>query len=339
MSKSVVVVGGTGNMSTGIVKLLLEKGYDVTIYARGSSYLDPNPDARVIHGDRHDGKFVETMRKGKFDCAIDMICHTQSDAKDSYEAFNDCERFVFCSTGAVATPFLSTKCPIREHDWQAEPSWIYGVMKKSCEDYFMAKHHENGFRVTVLRPATTYGRTPGLVRQVGNISGVNNVWINRIEKGLPIVVGNPRIMRSFMHADDTAAAFVGALEHEICIGQAYNLVGLNCIDWGMYNKALMKAIGREVEMVEVPVETLEAFANDTFQIGPMIYESFLNNGFFSGEKIARDIPEFQQKIDIEKGMELTYAFYRSHNMIPDCSPYTLEDEIIRVQKATRIRRH
>ena len=119
-----------------------------------------------------------------------------------------------------------------------------------------------------------------------------------------------------------AAAFVGALEHDICDGQAYNLVGESCIDWGMYNKALMKAIGREVEMVEVPVATLEAYTDDTFQIGPMIYDSFLNNGFFSGEKIARDIPEFHQNIDIEKGMELTYDFYKSNNMIPDCTPGT-----------------
>lgn len=338
MAKKVVVVGGTGNMSTGIVRLLVEKGYDVTIYARGTSYLEPNPDARVIKGDRHDGTFIETMRKENFDFAIDMITHSLQDAKDSYEAFRDCERYVFCSTGAVATPFLSTKCPIREYDWQAVPSWAYGVAKKSCEDYFMMRYHEHGFHVTILRPATTYGRTPGLVRQTGNISGVNNVWINRIEKGKPIVVGNPHIMRSFMHADDTAAAFVGALNHSICDGQAYNLVGENCIDWGMYNRALMKAIGKEVEMVEVPIETLEAFVDENFQIGPMVYESFLYNGFFSGEKIAKDIPEFHQNIDIEKGMELAYEFYKSRNMIPDCDAYTLEDEIIAAQKATRIRR-
>lgn len=338
MPKRVVVVGGTGNMSTGIVRLLLKDGYDVTVYARGSSYLAPHPDARLLVGDRHDGTFIETMRREKFDCAIDMITHSLQDAKDSYEAFRECERFVFCSTGAVASPLSSNRCPIREHDFQPVPRWSYGAAKKACEDFFLAQHHDRGFHVTVLRPATTYGRTPGLVRQVGNLASPDNAWIDRVEKGLPIVVGNPRVMRNFMHADDAAAAFVGALKHGVCDGQVYNLVGQTCADWGMYNRALLKAVGREVELVEVPIETLEAFQDDGFQIGPMVYESFMGNGFYSGEKIARDIPEFRQTISLEKGMKMAYAFYKERGMIPNSALYPLEDEIIRAQKATQIRR-
>ena len=36
MTKKVIVIGGTGNMSTAIVARLVEKGYDVSIFARGT---------------------------------------------------------------------------------------------------------------------------------------------------------------------------------------------------------------------------------------------------------------------------------------------------------------
>lgn len=332
--KRAVVVGGTGNMSTGIVKKLLENNYDVTIYARGSSYLAPNPDARIILGDRHDGEFVRIMQKENFDVAIDMIGFIRQDAIDSYEAFQGCERYVFCSTAAVSTPFLARKSPIMEEDVPEVPSWDYGIAKKACEDYFLSRYYENKFPVTILRPATIYGRVPGLVRQVGNINGAANVWVDRIKKGKPIVTGNEHIMRSFLHADDAASAFVYCLKHEICKGQVYNLVARHAIDWGEYHRAMMKAIGTEVEMVEVTLDTLKAYeGKETFKLGDMVLKSFAWNGLLSGEKIARDIPEFQQTIDIEKGMEMTLDFLEKFNFIPDSNNYTLEDKIIRAQKS------
>lgn len=338
MSKRVMVVGGTGNMSTGIVRELVKRGYDVSIYARGQSHLNPHPEAGVICGDRHDGNFISIMRKGNYDIVYDMIGFSQQDAIDDYEAFQGCERFVFCSTGAVATPFLAEKAPITEEDVPDEPSWDYGVSKKSCEDYFLMKYHKNGFPVTIMRPASTYGRVPGLIRQVGNINGVANVWIDRIRKGKPIVTGNEHICRSFLHADDAANAFVMCLDHEICKGQVYNLVARHAIDWGEYHRAMMHAVGKEVEMVEVTYDTLKSFeGNNTFRMGDMITKSFLWNGLFSAEKLCRDIPEFCQLIDIEKGMEMTLKFLQDHDFIPDSNVFTLEDEIIGIQKKTYIR--
>ena len=65
MALRVMVVGGTGNMSTAIVRLLIERGYDVSIYCRGQSILPPHPDARVVIGDRTDrALYIQTMRQG-----------------------------------------------------------------------------------------------------------------------------------------------------------------------------------------------------------------------------------------------------------------------------------
>ena len=49
----VVVVGGTGNISTSIVRLLLEHGHDVTCVNRGTTAAAPEG-VRTIIVDRHD---------------------------------------------------------------------------------------------------------------------------------------------------------------------------------------------------------------------------------------------------------------------------------------------
>jgi nucleoside-diphosphate-sugar epimerase len=331
MAKKVMVVGGTGNMSTGIVRLLVTRGYDVSIFCRGASLLPPHPDVRVIRGDRTDRqKFVETMRGGSYDYAIDMICWNAADAEDDVAAFPDVERLVFCSSGAAYGALPATEMPIREDYVSGSPVWAYGLHKRRAEDYFMERFFKNGYPITIIRPTVTFGRQKTLIRQIG----ADNSWIDRIRKGKPIVTGNPYLLRNFLHADDAAWAFVGALEHSACIGQRYNMVGLKPYDWGAYHRAMMRVLGRETETVEVTLDTLLALQTPEFPIGEMITENFKYNGFYCGEKIARDIPEFGQSISLEEGLRRAVAFAEEHGAIPDSDKLRWEDDVIRAQKTT-----
>ncbi len=71
----VLVLGGTGVISREIVKLLLEKQHQVTVYNRGSRDQQFAGEVREIVGDRLDrGRFEAEMRKESFDAVIDMIC-------------------------------------------------------------------------------------------------------------------------------------------------------------------------------------------------------------------------------------------------------------------------
>lgn len=60
----VCIVGGTGNISTSITRLLLQEGHQVTCYNRGKS--NPVPaGARVIIGDRLQRESFEKTMQGK----------------------------------------------------------------------------------------------------------------------------------------------------------------------------------------------------------------------------------------------------------------------------------
>lgn len=90
----VCIVGGTGNISTAIVRLLITQGHDVTVYNRGIT-KNEIPTCRVLTGDRHDEEeFIKTIQHGRFDVGIDMICFTPQEASISLRAFQGVRQFI-----------------------------------------------------------------------------------------------------------------------------------------------------------------------------------------------------------------------------------------------------
>ena len=72
----VLIIGGTGNISRGIVAALLQRNHEVVMFNRGQHPDAPPPDIQVIHGDRQDrDNFENKMRAERFDAVIDMISY------------------------------------------------------------------------------------------------------------------------------------------------------------------------------------------------------------------------------------------------------------------------
>ncbi|MGI5946988.1 MAG: NAD-dependent epimerase/dehydratase family protein [Lachnospiraceae bacterium] len=324
--RKICVIGGFGNIGLGVTKELLNQGYEVTVVTLPMEGENPVPGTKWIQADRKDADgFKNALRTGSYEYVIDFACFTEEDAKMDYEVFTDVKHMVVVSSGASYGPLYGCEIPIREYMVQ-RPEWGYGVTKKAAEEFFFEKFRKEGFPITVFRPTVTYGRQRMIVRQIAS----DNSWVDRIRKGKPIVTGNPYILRNFLYVDDTVGAFVGAFNHEWCKGQAYNLGALRCYDWGTYHKTMMEIIGKEVEMVEVPLKTLEASPH--FEVSPMITTNFIYNGYYAGDKIARDIPEFSPKTDLKTGLTKTLEYLDKHNLIPDSDELHWEDELIEAQR-------
>ena len=71
----VLIVGGTGLISTAITRFLVERGDDVTLYNRGQTEADIPEGYDTITGNRKDYAAFEAQmaEAGNFDAVIDMI--------------------------------------------------------------------------------------------------------------------------------------------------------------------------------------------------------------------------------------------------------------------------
>src|ERR1700685_3193926 len=96
----VLIIGGTGLISRGIVKHLLARGAEVTVFNRAQREDTLSGDVKRLTGDRNQLEdFERQFATTRFDVVIDMICFTPEQADSDARAFRGrCEQFIFCST-------------------------------------------------------------------------------------------------------------------------------------------------------------------------------------------------------------------------------------------------
>lgn len=316
----VVVVGGTGNISTAVVDLLLRCGHDVTVFSRGSR---PVPEgARPLIGDRRDPEsFERAIRDGDFEVAIDMMAFTPEDAESGLRAYAGVGHLIHTSTSMVYGEARHHVFTSEDHPTLATEA--YGSGKAAIDAIYLDAHARHGFPVTVLRPSNTYGGPGFLVlRQVGGGTG----WVDRTRAGKPIVVSADGLALSrFLHVDDAALAYVGVIDRPETIGQVYNLVDPRIVTWADYHRAAMDAVGREVELVGVPFAALEAAEIPGFGLTASV---FAYHNLYDDAKIRRDIPEFVPRVSLVDGLARTFELAAREGRLPATEPDDWEDRIV-----------
>lgn len=327
--KKILIIGGTGNIGHAVAEELVKRGHDVTATGRHNQYSKIDKGIPVILCDRNDEQQMKKIAmEGNYDIVYDFVAFSAEQVEMDYRLFSDCEQIIIVSSAAVYGVCSLQDMPIRE-DAPCYPKRAYGVMKVAVEHKAMELYYGKGWPVTIVRPSSTYGTQNAIFREIGAESS----WIDRIRKGKPFVTGNPYLVRNLLHVKDSAFAFALLIEHQKrTIGQAYNLVGAETLGWGQWHEAVMDVLGKHVDTVEVPIETLEAYNCPTMEQFKM---SWQYHGFFSGEKLHRHIPEFVERISLKEGIAGQIDFLDRNGLIPNSDDITWEDDCIRAQLATR----
>jgi nucleoside-diphosphate-sugar epimerase len=325
----VVVVGGTGNISLGVVRALLDFGHEVTIFNRGAtdlraSGLTPEPlpsGVRTLRGDRKDrAAFEETMRAHRFDAAIDMICFDAADAESDVRAFAGIQHFVNISSvatlgGEPAVLPMAATSPRRPGD-------EYARGKAAADEVLAAAHAAGTLPVTVFMPAQTWGRQPRILRQLG----FESTWIDRIRKGLPILVAHDgQLIWSNCHADDVGLGIAAAVGRTRCIGETYIITRWDVRTWRDYHEQISSALGKRAIFVDAPADLLLAAWPDG--TGLLARESRWNR-LYDVSPIRRDIPEFRPRIEFADAAPEIIRRLDDLGLIPDARSDPAEDRII-----------
>ncbi|MBN1642197.1 MAG: NAD-dependent epimerase/dehydratase family protein [Anaerolineae bacterium] len=282
----VLIVGGTGLISTGITRQLVARGDDVTLFNRGLREVELPPVGRMV-GDRNDsGAFEEQMaRAGTFDAVIDMVCFRPEHAESAIRAFRGrTSQYVFCSTVDVYTK-PAPSYPIREGA-PREPSstFPYAFDKAKCERLFQDAHERGELIVTILRPAWTYGERGSVLHTFG----WDPYYLARLRRGEPVIVhGDGTSLWAACHRDDVARAFVGAVGNPRTHGQAYHVTGDEWLTWNAYHRIVAAALGAgRPELVHIPTDLLGRVVP---QAAMWCVENFSHNNVFDNGAARRDL--------------------------------------------------
>ena len=319
----VLIIGGTGLISTGITRQLVDAGHDVTIVNRGESDAEIPDSVTKVTGDRTDyDRFEAQMADLDVECVIDMVGFVPEDARSAVRAFGDrIEQYIFCSTIDVYHRPPPNQ-PVREGAPRHPPVSEYGENKAICEDVFMDADENGAFAATVIRPWSTYGEGGSVLHTFGS----DTYYVDRLRRGKPIVVhGDGTSLWSPCHRDDVAGAFVGAVDNETAYGEAYHVTSEESMTWNQYHHRVADALGApEPELVHVPTEIL--LAADPDRTG-MLEKHFQYTTVFDNSKAQRDLG-FEYTIAWEEGVRRTVAWLEEHDEIRDADDVPFDDRLV-----------
>jgi len=323
----ILIIGGTGNISTPITKALMKQGHDLTLFN-----YDPQPPAwlqgvKVVAGDRtcRDDFRAKLSGQAGFDCVLDMICYEPEDAQCDIELFRGRTRqFIFCSTVDVYTK-TPQRFPVTEENGivGALPSFPYAYKKMQCEERLWEAHRLGDFALTVCRPTFTYNEawSPGI-----HSFGGQSYHLDRLRRGKPFIMhGDGTSIWVASYRDDTASGFIGAVGLQKAFGQGYNLAGDEWMTQNHIWRTIARCMGApEPDFVYIPTDLL-------FRMAPAqaewCFENFRHNNLFDNAKAKRDLG-FRVEVSFEQGVRKCLDHLDRNQLIENSDKYPFYDRLV-----------
>ncbi len=298
----VLIIGGTGLISRGIVKHLLERKADLTMFNRGQRENTLPASVKLVRGDRNDpAQLRTTLDGGKYDAVIDMICFNPQQAQSAVEVFGgQCEQYIFCSTVCS----YGVKIPagvVIDETFPQDPISGYGKNKLACENIFIAAGEQKEFATTIIRPSHTYGPGGGMI---DNLEGAAVAW-DRIEKGLPVLcAGDGMGLWVSTHRDDVGKLFAHACLNLKTYNNDYNATREENFTWRDFYREGAAALAKTAQLLFMPAQWI--IDHDPQRFG-LLREITQFHGAYTSAKARKAVRKFRCEIGFEQGAKETFA--------------------------------
>lgn len=319
----ILIIGGTGLISTPMTHFLLERGEDITLYNRGETDSRVPARTKVVHGDRQQYAAFEAQMQelGTFDCVIDMVGYAPEDAESVVRAFKGrVGQFIFCSTVDVYQK-PATRYPYVEDEPYGGLN-TYSINKVACEKILLQAHERGDFPLTIIRPAYTYGESRGVLYPFGT----GSTYLDRIRAGKAIIVhGDGASLWVACHIDDVARAFIGAIANSNTFGKCYHVTGEEWMTWDIYHQKVAQALGApDPQIVHIPTNMLMKFSPERAAI---VAQNFQFNNIFDNSAAKHDLG-FQYTISWVEGVRRAVNWLEAHDKAPKGGDDSFDDEVI-----------
>jgi nucleoside-diphosphate-sugar epimerase len=304
MSLRVLYIGGSGNISTACVEASLARGHRVTLLCRGRTGNAFGAAVEEIHGDRNDLAVLrEAAERTRYDAVVNFVGFDVAQVELDLAAFaGRTGQYLFISSAAVYQ-----KPPghylIRETTPLGNSFWEYARRKIACEERLLAAHRSEGFPVTIVRPAYTYGPTwiPAA------IGGHGYTIVDRIRNGRPIVShGDGSSLWVATHTTDFARGLVGLLGEPRALGEAFHITSDEVVTWDAIYRAIGRAAGAEPDILHVPSDFIAAV--EPAWAGTLLGDK-AHSAVFDNAKVKACVPDFRAVVGLEAGVVRSLAWY------------------------------
>lgn len=306
----ILLIGGTGTISTAISQRLADLNHELYLLNRGNLNETLPSHIQFIKADINNEKEAEEKLSGmEFDAVCDFIGFVKPQLERDYRLFNGKTRqFVYISS-ASAYNKPPRDYVINEGTSLANPYWVYSRNKIECEEYLMKMYRENGFPVTIVRPSHTYCEKSVPL----GVHGKNGSWqvIKRMLEGKPVIIhGDGTSLWTMTDSRDFAKGFIGLLGNPHTIGEAFQITSDETLTWNQIYKTIADCLKVKFKPYYVSSAFLAAVSDYDFE-GSLTGDKS-NSVVFDNTKLKKAVPDFAPSIRFEEGVGRTLEYVLSH---------------------------
>ena len=309
----ILMIGGTGTISTAITRQLSETNHEVYLLNRGTRNAEVPANINVINVDINDeAKVLEKLDGMNFDAVCEFIGFVTEQVERDYRLFNGkTKQYIYISSASAYHKPVSDY-RITEGTALANPYWEYSRNKIACEEFLMKMYRGNGFPVTIIRPSHTYDERSIPVAVHGN----NGSWsvIRRIMQGKPAIIhGDGSSLWTLTHNSDFAKGFIGLMGNAHAIGEAFQITSDESLTWNQIYEEIARCLGVELKPYYVSSEFLAAVSDYDFT-GSLIGDKACSV-VFDNSKLKRAVPHFCATTRFDQGLRKSLEYILQH---PEC---------------------
>lgn len=302
-------IGGTGTISTDVVALAQQRGWEVTLLNRGSKKIPEG--IRSIVADINDERAVaKAIEYESYDVVAQFIAYTAADVERDIRLFqNKTGQYIFISSAsAYQKPLADYR--ITESTPLANPYWQYSRNKIEAEEVLMSAYRISRFPVTIVRPSHTYNGTKPPVC----VHGDKGNWqiLKRILDGKPVIIpGDGTSLWTLTHSKDFAKGYVGLMANPHAIGNAFHITTDESMTWNQIYQTIAEALGKPLNALHVASDFLAAHGENYDFRGELLGDK-ASVVVFDNSKIKRLVPDFICTISMAEGLRQAVHYMLAH---------------------------
>ena len=308
----ILLIGGTGTISSAITRQLAESGHDLWLLNRGNRKAEVPASVKQVICDINDETTVlQKIGDARFDAVCEFIGFVTSQVERDIRLFrNRTNQYIYISSASAYNKPAASHV-ITEGTTLANPYWQYSRDKIACEELLMREYRENGFPVTIIRPSHTYCERGVPV----SVHGPKGSWqvLKRMMEGKPVIVqGDGTSLWTLTWNEDFAKGFIGLIGNPKAIGEAFQIMSDEQLSWNQIYASVAKALGATFRPYYVASTFLADVCPKEYDLlGNLIGDKAISV-VFDCTKLKRAVPGFQATTRFDEGVRRCITYLLSH---------------------------
>lgn len=308
----ILLIGGTGTISSAITRQLAAAGHDLWLLNRGNRKNEvPGNVKQVICDIDNEAEVLRQIGDKMFDAVCEFIGFLPSQVERDLRLFRGRTRQYVYISSASAYNKPARSHIITEGTSLANPYWQYSRDKIACEALLMKEYRENGFPATIVRPSHTYCERAVPV----SVHGPKGSWqvLKRMLEGKQVLVhGDGSSLWTLTWNEDFARGFIGLLGNPKAIGEPFQVMSDEQLTWNQVYQCVANALGVAFKPYYVPSDFLATTSPKEYDLlGNLIGDKAVTVAF-DCTKLKRAVPGFEATTRFDEGVRRCVEYILAH---------------------------